>query len=83
MRSYLVESYLADAQGAVADARERAQVAAELDDGVRYVRTTFLPDDEVVLHMFEAPSGDAVRRAARRASLEYERIVEAVEGSDT
>jgi hypothetical protein len=77
--SYLVESYLTDSSAAVADARERAQLAAELATGVRYVRTTFLPSDETVLHVFEAASGDAVRRAARRAALPYERIVEAVE----
>ena len=48
---------------------------------VRYVRTTFLPGDETVLHLFEARSSDALRNAARNAALPYERIVEAVEGS--
>ena len=49
--------------------------------GVRYVRTTFLPGDETVLHVFEAASAAAVARAARRAALEYERIVEAVDSA--
>ena len=79
MPRYLVESYAAGEE--VAEARERALLAAELGAGVRYVRTTFLPDDETVLHMFEAPSVDAVDEAGRRAALQYERIVEAVEGS--
>jgi hypothetical protein len=48
---------------------------------VRYVRTTFLPGDETVLHLFEARSSDALRNAARNAALPYERIVEAVEDS--
>jgi hypothetical protein len=78
--SYLVEAYLADSPAAFAEVRARAQLAADSDDGVRYVRTTFLPADEVVLHVFEAPSDEAVRLAARRAALSYERIVEAVEG---
>lgn len=80
MPSYLVESYLSNSPDAVVDARTHAHVAAELEDSVRYLRTTFLPGDEVVLHLFDAPSHDAVRRAARRAELPYERIIEAVEG---
>jgi hypothetical protein len=79
MPSYLVESYEPNRDDALADARAQAVRAAELEDGVRYVRTTFLPDDEVVLHMFEAPSPETLRDAARRAALAYERIVEAVE----
>jgi hypothetical protein len=81
MPSYLVESYLTDSPAAVADARERAQLTAELGADVRYVRTTFLPGDETVLHVFEAASAEAVARAARLAALEYERIVAAVERS--
>lgn len=79
MPSYLVEAYLADSPAAFADVRARAHRAAERD-GVRYVRTTFLPVDEVVLHLFEAPSEEVVRRAVGRVDLPYERIVEAVEG---
>ena len=79
--SYLVESYLTDSAAALADARERAQLAGGLGGGVRYVRTTFLPGDETVLHVFEAASAAAVARAARRAALEYERIVEAVDSA--
>jgi uncharacterized protein DUF4242 len=79
MRSYLVESYAADAL--VDDQRERARLAAEVGTGVRYVRTTFLPRDETVLHVFEAASPEALLEAARDAALTYDRIVEAVEGS--
>ena len=79
MPSYLVESY--GAGSVVKDQRRRARLAAELGTGVRYVRTTFLPGDETLLHLFEATSPDALRQAARDAALPYERIVEAVEGS--
>jgi len=79
MRSYVVESY--GAGSVVQDQRDRARLAAELGSGVRYVRTTFLPGDETLLHLFEATSPDALREAARDAALQYERIVEAVEGS--
>jgi hypothetical protein len=79
--SYLVESYSGGSESAVDVACERAQRAAELGVGVRYLRTTFLPGDETVLHLFEAPSMEALDRAGRLAALPYERIVEAVEGS--
>ena len=79
MPSYLVETYAANRVEAIEDMRERAHVAAELGASVRYVRTTFLPGDEDVLPMFEAHSAEALRRAARLAGLEHERIVEAVE----
>ena len=78
MQSYLVESYAANS--GVEDQRERAQLAAEVGTGVRYIRTTFLPGDETLLHVFEAESPEAVREAVRVAALPYERIVEAVEG---
>jgi hypothetical protein len=81
MPSYLVESYVAGS-GAVDDARERARRAADVGRGVRYVRTTFLPGDETILHVFEAASPDAVRDAAHDAALPYERIVEAVEQTE-
>lgn len=79
MPSYLVESFLAASPTAVVDARRSAERAAVLGEGVRYVRTTYIPDDEVVLHIFEAPSADAVGTAGRRADLAYDRIVEAVD----
>lgn len=81
MPSYLVESYAARSPGAVEEARERARRTAELGADVHYLRTTFLPDDEVILHLFEAPSAAALDEAGRLAALPFERIVEAVEGS--
>jgi hypothetical protein len=77
MPSYLVESY-ATKSGVESD-RERARLTAELGTGVRYVRTTFLPADETILHLFEATSAEVLRRAARRAALQCDRIVEAIE----
>lgn len=80
MPSYLVESYAAG-PSAVEDARLRARQTAAFGDGVRYVRTTFLPGDETILHLFEAPSVSVLDAAGRRAALQFERIVEAVEGT--
>jgi Protein of unknown function (DUF4242) len=81
MPNYLVESYAADSDTALAEARARARRTAELGTGVRYVRTTFLPDDETILHVFEAPSAEALDEAGRRAALPFERIVEAVDST--
>jgi hypothetical protein len=84
LRSYLAESHLPRIRSAeLRDAARRARLAAEAlaAEGlrVRHVRTSFLPDDEVCLHFFEAPSADAVSEAMRRAALAVDRIVEAVE----
>jgi hypothetical protein len=81
MPNYLVEAYLADGPVAVEEAHERARSLADEGAGVRYLRTTFLPGDETILHVFEAPSMAALRSAAQRRALQYERIVEAVEST--
>jgi hypothetical protein len=80
--TYLVESYLANRPSAVAEARTAAQRAADGAPGIRYLRTTFLPHDETVFHLFEAPSEAAVRAAANVASMPIDRITEAVDGPD-
>ena len=80
MATFLVESYLANRPNAVEDARSAARRAADARPGIRYVRTTFLPNDETVLHLFEAPSEAAVVAAATAASLPVDRITEAVDG---
>jgi len=79
MPTYLVEAYAANRGDTFPAAREHALRAAALSPDVRFVRTTFVPQDELALHIFQAPSPRAFRRAAAEAALAYERIVEAVE----
>jgi Protein of unknown function (DUF4242) len=79
MPRFLIESYTTGA--AVSASRDRARLTARLGSGVRYVRSTFLPADETVMHVFEAPSAEALGEAGRRAALDFQRIVEAVEAS--
>ena len=82
MRSFLVETYVADDPSAQAEVRRQAVRAASLAGDVRLVRTTFLPADEVALHVFEAPSAEALEHAATRAGLRYDRMVGALEQTD-
>jgi hypothetical protein len=79
---FLVESYGTDTSDAFSDASERARLVAELCAAVRYVRTMFLPDEETLLHVFEAPTAAVLADAAQLATLDYERIVDAVEQSE-
>ncbi len=86
MQSYLVEAYLPPFQADEArSAGRRARAAAEElsreGRAVRYVRTTFLPDDEMCFHVFEAASADVVEEVSRRAALGHARIVPAIEAS--
>ena len=86
MPSYLVEVYLprSCAPEARATGRRARAAADELSregTAVRYVRTTFLPDDETCFHLFEAASGEAGEEASRRAELGRARVVPAIEAS--
>lgn len=82
MATYLIEAYLADNPQAVDEARTAARRTADVAPGIRHLRTTFLPRDETVFHLFEAPSAADVLAAATAASLSIDRITEAVEGPE-
>jgi hypothetical protein len=75
---FLVESYVAASPSAFEDACQRARRTAEAGIGVRYVDTTYVPGDETVLHLFDAPSADVLEEAGTRSGLAFERIVPAV-----
>jgi hypothetical protein len=84
LRSYLVESHLPRIRRAeLADAATRARFAAATlaAEGcrVRHLHTTFVPEDELCLHVFGAVSAEAVHEAMRRAALAADRVVEALE----
>jgi hypothetical protein len=78
MPRFLVESYVAESTAAFDDARDRARLTAQQGTDVRYVESTYVPGDETVLHLFDAPSVAELAEAGRRAGLQFERIVEAV-----
>ena len=83
MEQYLVELYLPRRdEAALADAAMRARAASEqlTSEGrqVRYLRTIFVPQDEICFHLYEAHTADEVGEASLRAQIAYERIVRAV-----
>jgi hypothetical protein len=73
------ESYAARSPGAFDDACERARQTERAGAGIGYVRTTLVPGDETVLHLFDAKSVEALETAACAAGLRFERIVEAID----
>ena len=77
MRTYLVESYAAGSS--VPEQRKRAEQVAGTARGIRYIRTTIVPGDETLLHLFEATSSDLLREAVSVAALDCDRIVEVFE----
>jgi hypothetical protein len=83
VNQFLVELYLPRRGEAVLrDAAVRARIASEqvTSEGkqVRYLRTIFVPEDEICFHLYDAQSADAVGEASLRARIAYERIVRVV-----
>ncbi|HEY1511198.1 MAG TPA: hypothetical protein VGF93_19475 [Solirubrobacteraceae bacterium] len=84
MPSYLVESYVprvrvGEIDGLTIRAREAAEGLAREGNDVRYLRSSFLPEDEMWLLWFDAPTPELVGAAGQRAELDFARIVETVE----
>jgi hypothetical protein len=84
MPSYIVESYLSRARrGELSSQATRARDAASAlaNDGqaVAYLRSAFVPEDEVCLHWFIAPSPAALTEVARLAKIEFDRVIEELE----
>ena len=86
MPSYLVEVYLPRSRARAARttarrARSAAEAMAREAVPIRYVRTTYLPEDETCFHLFEAASVAIVEEVSRRAGLGRVRVVPAIEAS--
>lgn len=84
MASYLVETYVPRVHaGHLAEVAGRARAAARSLAGegrrIRFVRATFVPEDELWLLVFDAESPALVAEATARAEIAYDRILEAVE----
>ena len=83
MPCFLVETYLPRPGKARLRSAQRARAAArelaERGTRIRFVRSIYVPDDEICFLVFEAISSDTVEDACKRAALRFERVVEAVE----
>ena len=81
---YLVESYLpTDGVGIEAiDAQARAAAEQLASEGVavRHLRSILVPEDEMCVLHYDAPSRELALEAARRAGVTSDRVVEMVEG---
>jgi Protein of unknown function (DUF4242) len=80
---YCLELYLAGgSRAALEEAAESAcAAAASFSAGgrsVRYLRSTYLPEDETCLHFFAAASAEDVAEAARQAGLTGERVTRSI-----
>ena len=83
MPSYLIESYLPRSRSgelrALVDRLRRATESLTAEGTrVRHLRSTFVPDDELCLHLLEADSAAMVGEASRRAAIEPARVLQAV-----
>jgi hypothetical protein len=81
---YCLELYLAGgSQAALDEAAGRASAAAESfaarGRSVRYLRSTYLPEDETCLHFFAAAAREDVAEVARQAGLTGDRITRSVD----
>jgi Nickel responsive protein SCO4226-like len=79
-QAYLVECFWPGvSEGRVAKAVRQLEAVDTGEDGVTWVDSILVPDDEIVLCVFEGRSMEAVRASADRAGLPAERIVACVQ----
>lgn len=86
MPRFIVEQYLPGVTlSQVITTAERAKLAsARFSSGgtaVRYLRTTYIPEDESCFCLFDGPDADSVRKVNELAEIPFERIVEALDVS--
>jgi len=79
MTEFLVEFYLSRTDAAALGCSvRRARLAAEEQTRqgmpVCYLRSMYLPDDEICFLLYEAESAEAPRRAAALAAIAFERV---------
>jgi hypothetical protein len=63
-----------DVQEAAARAREASEQMRREGEGVRFLRSVFVPEDEACFFLYEGPSAESVRTAALRANLGVRRV---------
>jgi len=81
---YCLEIYLAvGTQAALEEAAKSARAAAESFEArgrsLRYLRSTYLPEDETCLHFFAAASAQDLSEAAAQAGLTCGRVTPSID----
>jgi hypothetical protein len=79
---YLLEAYMpgssaADLAHLVERLSDAARALTRAGLAVRYLRSTYVPEDETCFHYVEAPSIHVAERFAHHAALSFDRILEA------
>ena len=81
---YLVESYVPADGAGIEEIDGRARAAAEQltleGAAVRHLRSILVPEDEMCVLHYDAPSREVALEAALRAGVVSDRVVEMVEG---
>jgi hypothetical protein len=88
MSEFLVEIYTSREAAELAlthveDVSRAADQVSENGTGVRLLRAILVPEEETCFYLYQSSSVDAVREAATRAGLRFERITEAVSSGTT
>ena len=68
-----------DLAGAQKAAIGKAEEMRQKGSDIRYIRTTFAPEDGRCMCLFEAQSSEDVKRANDEAGLPYDRVVPAMD----
>lgn len=84
MTVYMVERDLKGISMEDLAGAQRAAIATAADmsgkgDQIRYIRSTFAPDDGRCMCLFEGKDAEQVRRLNDTAALPYTRVVEAMD----
>ena len=78
MPSFILETYVDRLPAGGLDALVTRAKQATAGTSVTHIRSYFVPEDDMCMHVFEGPSVEAVQEIADSAGLETERIVQSV-----
>lgn len=84
MTVYMVERSLQGISMEELGAAQKAAISKAIDmtdagDKVRYIRSTFAPDDGRCMCLFEAENENQVKRLNNEAGIPYDSVVEAMD----
>ena len=78
MPSFILETYVTRLSASGLDELVERAKRATTGTGVTHLRSYFVPEDDMCMHVFEGPSVASVQAIADSAGLETERIVHSV-----